>query len=75
MDAVQIHEYYVKMTCDGCKGAVERVLGRLKDKGVENFTIDINEQKVEVRSSLSADQILQTIRKTGKEVKYISSHN
>ena len=31
--ADQVHEFEVTMTCSGCSGAVERVLGRKKDKG------------------------------------------
>ncbi|KAL3265243.1 hypothetical protein HHI36_009457 [Cryptolaemus montrouzieri] len=75
MAAVQVHEYNVKMTCEGCSGAVERVLGKLKDKGVQDFSISLPEQKVQVKTSLSSEEILETIKKTGKEVKYIASHN
>ncbi|XP_045480624.1 copper transport protein ATOX1 [Harmonia axyridis] len=74
MAAVQVHEYNVKMTCEGCSGAVERVLGKLRDKGVQDFTISLPDQKVEVKTSLSSEEILETIKKTGKEVKYLSSH-
>jgi len=31
---VQVHEFKVEMTCEGCSGAVERVLGKLKGKWV-----------------------------------------
>jgi copper chaperone len=59
------------MTCEGCSGAVERVLNRLKGQGVENVTISIPEQKVSVISTLSADELLQVIKKTGKKTTYV----
>lgn len=33
MSYLQIHEFKVEMTCTGCSGAVERVLGKL-GKGI-----------------------------------------
>lgn len=30
------HEFKVEMTCTGCSGAVERVLGKLKGKQIAN---------------------------------------
>lgn len=41
---------------------------------MQDFTISLHEQKVEVKTSLSSEEILETIKKTGKEVKYLSSH-
>ena len=35
--ADQVHEFEVTMTCSGCSGAVERVLGRKKDKGKARY--------------------------------------
>ncbi|XP_050518459.1 uncharacterized protein LOC114332459 [Diabrotica virgifera virgifera] len=69
----KVHEFNVKMTCDGCSGAVERVLNKLKDKGVEDFTINLETQKVTVKSSLPANDILEVIKKTGKETTLLSS--
>lgn len=31
----QLHEFQVAMTCEGCSGAVQRVLGKIK--GNDNF--------------------------------------
>ncbi|KAG6459841.1 hypothetical protein O3G_MSEX011632 [Manduca sexta] len=67
------HIFNVEMTCEGCSGAVERVLGRLKGQGVEDFSISLPEQKVSVRSSLSADQLLEVIKKTGKKTTYVAT--
>lgn len=61
------------MTCEGCSGAVERVLNRWKDKGVENVEISIPDQKVSVKSTLSADQLLEIVKKTGKKVDYVGA--
>uniref|UniRef100_T1E2W6 Copper transport protein ATOX1 n=1 Tax=Psorophora albipes TaxID=869069 RepID=T1E2W6_9DIPT len=64
------HEFKVEMTCTGCSGAVERVLGKLKEK-VEKVDIDLDNKKVFVTSSLSAEELLETIKKTGKETSYV----
>ncbi|XP_056639082.1 uncharacterized protein LOC130894655 [Diorhabda carinulata] len=69
----KVHEFNVTMTCDGCSGAVERVLGKLKGKGVDEVTISLENQRVKVKSSLSAEEILNVIKKTGKEVTFVSS--
>ncbi|CAH1100549.1 unnamed protein product [Psylliodes chrysocephalus] len=69
----KVYEFNVKMTCDGCSGAVDRVLGKLKGKGVDEVIISLEEQNVKVKSSLSAEEILEIIKKTGKEVNLIST--
>jgi len=55
----------VAMPCDGCKGAVERVLKRTQ--GVESFDIDMNEQKVVVQGQLDPAQLVEVVSKTGKK--------
>ncbi|MQK22661.1 heavy-metal-associated domain-containing protein, partial [Escherichia coli] len=40
----------VGMSCQGCVGAVNRVLGKLE--GVESFDIDLKEQKVTVKGNV-----------------------
>lgn len=43
---------------------------------VENVKIDLNNKKVYVTSSqLSADQLLESIKKTGKETSYVGVVN
>ncbi|XP_041972987.1 copper transport protein ATX1 [Aricia agestis] len=64
------HIFKVEMTCEGCSGAVERVLNRLKGQGVENVAISLPDQKVTVTGTLSADQLLEVIKKTGKKTLY-----
>ncbi|CAH1173924.1 unnamed protein product [Phaedon cochleariae] len=73
MSSVKLHEFKVSMTCDGCSGAVQRVLGKLKDKGVEDFEISLETQSVKVKTTLSAEEILEVIGKTGKEVSFVST--
>ncbi|XP_013185631.1 copper transport protein ATOX1 [Amyelois transitella] len=67
------HVFNVEMTCEGCSGAVERVLNRLKGQGVDNVAISLPEQKVVVTSSLSSDQLLEVIKKTGKKTTYVGT--
>ncbi|XP_038213725.1 copper transport protein ATOX1 [Zerene cesonia] len=66
-----VHIFNVEMTCEGCSGAVERVLNRLKGQGVEDISISLAEQKVLVTSTLTADQLLEVIKKTGKKTQYV----
>ncbi|XP_066147079.1 uncharacterized protein Atox1 [Euwallacea fornicatus] len=69
---VQTHEYNVVMTCEGCSGAVEKVLNKHKDK-IENFNINLKDQRVKVKTNLSPDEVLDIIKKTGKEIQYVAS--
>ncbi|XP_044253870.1 copper transport protein ATX1 [Tribolium madens] len=73
MSSPQTHVYKVAMTCEGCSGAVERVLNKLKDKGVEDVNIDLPGQQVKVKTSLSSQEILDVIKKTGKETEFIQT--
>ncbi|XP_052281252.1 copper transport protein ATOX1-like [Dreissena polymorpha] len=66
----QTYEFKMEMTCEGCSGAAKRVLGKLGEK-VSNIDADISSQKVTVTSELSADELLETLKKTGKTVSYI----
>ncbi|XP_076224735.1 antioxidant 1 copper chaperone isoform X2 [Nomia melanderi] len=52
------------MTCEGCANAVTNVLN--KKQGINNVQIDLPDKKVLVTSTLSSDEILQVIKKTGK---------
>ncbi|XP_023643542.1 copper transport protein ATX1 [Capsella rubella] len=58
----------VAMTCEGCVGAVKRVLGKME--GVESFDVDIKEQKVTVKGNVQPDAVLQTVSKTGKKTAF-----
>ncbi|GJN28029.1 hypothetical protein PR202_gb16110 [Eleusine coracana subsp. coracana] len=56
------------MSCEGCVGAVKRVLGKME--GVESFDVDIKEQKVTVKGNVTPDAVLQTVSKTGKKTSF-----
>ncbi|XP_031413932.1 copper transport protein ATOX1 [Clupea harengus] len=60
-------EFFVDMTCEGCSGAVTRVLTKL---GV-TFDIDLPNKKVFIESDKDTDVLLETLKKTGKAVNYI----
>ncbi|MFX6532933.1 heavy metal-associated domain-containing protein [Acinetobacter baumannii] len=53
------------MSCQGCSGAVKRVLE--KTEGVESFDIDLEKQKVTVKGNLSTEEVLQAVSKSGKK--------
>ncbi|XP_010522335.1 PREDICTED: copper transport protein ATX1-like [Tarenaya hassleriana] len=54
----------VGMSCQGCVGAVNRVLGKME--GVESFDINLKEQKVTVNGNVEPGAVLETVSKTGK---------
>ncbi|KAF8978023.1 Cytosolic copper metallochaperone [Entomortierella lignicola] len=63
-----VYNYDVTMTCSGCSGAVTRVLSKLD--GVKSFDVSLEKQKVTVESdSLTQEEILEKIQKTGKAAK------
>ena len=54
----------VDMMCEGCAGAVKRVLGKVE--GVESFDVDVATKKVTVRGTATAETLLEKVAKTGK---------
>ncbi|XP_058728265.1 copper transport protein ATX1-like [Vicia villosa] len=58
----------VAMSCQGCSGAVKRVLEKLP--GVESFDIDMKEQKVTVKGNVKAEEVYETVSKTGKKTAF-----
>ncbi|XP_071786945.1 copper transport protein ATOX1-like [Asterias amurensis] len=67
--ATQKHVFQVEMTCEGCSGAVTRVLTKQGDK-VAKFDVSLETQKVIVESAMSSDELLAIIKKTGKPTTY-----
>ncbi|XP_075066200.1 copper transport protein ATOX1 [Mixophyes fleayi] len=62
-------EFFVDMTCEGCSNAVKRVLSRLDNL---QYEIDLPNKKVVIQSdNHSVDQLLETLKKTGKETKHL----
>ncbi|WFD30041.1 Cytosolic copper metallochaperone [Malassezia sp. CBS 17886] len=62
------HEYQfdVKMACDACSGAIERVLSRME--GVSSYEVSLPKQTVTVKGAAPYEAVLEKIKKTGKEV-------
>ncbi|XP_047307044.1 copper transport protein ATX1-like [Impatiens glandulifera] len=58
----------VCMSCEGCVGAVRRVLGKME--GVESYDIDMKEQKVTVKGNVQPEAVLHTVSKTGKKTAF-----
>ena len=56
----------VAMMCTGCSGAVERVLGKME--GVQSFDVNLETQKVTVVGTVTLDEVMAKIAKTGKAV-------
>lgn len=70
MADVQEHTYKfnVSMSCGGCSGAVNRVLGKLE--GVKSYDVSLEKQEAFVVAGpgLDYETVLKTIKKTGKKV-------
>ncbi len=59
-------EFKVGMTCDGCKGAVSRILGKIPQ--VSSFEADVEAQRVTVKGTsgqLDPDLVLDKLSKWG----------
>lgn len=56
----------VAMMCTGCSGAVERVLGKME--GVQSFDVNLETQKVTVVGTVTHEEVVAKIAKTGKAV-------
>nr|ACC95537.1 copper chaperone protein [Knorringia sibirica] len=58
----------VEMTCQGCVGAVQRVLGKME--GVESFDVNLEEKKVTVNGNVDPEAVLQKVSKTGRATSF-----
>ncbi|EIN07322.1 copper chaperone taha [Punctularia strigosozonata HHB-11173 SS5] len=61
------YKFDVKMTCGGCSGAVNRVLA--KTEGISSYDVSLEKQEVLVTGTIPYDDLLEKIKKTGKEVR------
>ncbi|KAF8549882.1 hypothetical protein OG21DRAFT_1379851, partial [Imleria badia] len=59
------YEFDVKMTCGGCSGAVERALSKVE--GIK-YEVSLDKQTVVVNGDVPYEDVLEKIKKTGKEV-------
>ncbi|KAI9892239.1 MAG: Cytosolic copper metallochaperone [Vezdaea aestivalis] len=66
--AEHTYTFDVTMSCGGCKGAVDRVLGKLD--GVKSHDVSLEKQQATVQAddTASFETVLETIKKTGKKV-------
>ncbi|RYP91680.1 hypothetical protein DL770_002205 [Monosporascus sp. CRB-9-2] len=62
------YKFNVSMSCGGCSGAINRVLGKLE--GVKSYDVSLEKQEalVVAEPSLDYETVLRTIKKTGKKV-------
>lgn len=67
--ASQVYEFRVEMTCEGCVNSVQNVLN--KQAGVNDINVNLDNKMVSVKTTLSSDEVLQTIKKTGKECTFL----
>ncbi|CAI4049410.1 copper metallochaperone ATX1 SKDI_14G0720 [Saccharomyces kudriavzevii IFO 1802] len=68
MAEVNHYQFNVVMTCSGCSSAINKVLTKL-EPDVSKIDISLEQQSVDVYTTLPYDLILEKIKKTGKEVK------
>lgn len=68
--ASKTYEYTLEMTCEGCSNAAKRVLGKLGD-AVQDLNIDLENKKVFVTTTLSSEEILEALKKTGKAASFV----
>ena len=75
MFAVQTHEFYAGMTCDGCKNAITRIVTKIP--GVNKLDADVASKRVLVTGTVSKDEVQEKLAKwsaaSGKEVRYVAS--
>lgn len=65
----QTYEFHMEMTCEGCANAAKKVLGKQGDK-VSEVVTDVGTKTVKVTSSMSSDEVLEVLKKTGIEVSF-----
>lgn len=64
-------KYNVKMTCEGCSNAINRILLKNKDNlAITDYNISLENQEVVVDhdEKISGEEILTVLKKSGKEV-------
>ncbi|KAI1657493.1 hypothetical protein F4813DRAFT_360210 [Daldinia decipiens] len=67
-DQEHTYKFNVSMSCGGCSGAVNRVLGKLE--GVQSYEVSLEKQEalIVAKPGLDYETVLKTIKKTGKKV-------
>ncbi|KAF8493404.1 hypothetical protein F5888DRAFT_818158 [Russula emetica] len=69
-DTENTYKFDVKMTCNGCSGAVTRALKKAQEKGpgISSYDVSLEKQEVFVTGTIPYDDVFAVISKTGKEV-------
>lgn len=67
-ETLHTYKFKVAMSCGGCSGAVNRVLGKLE--GVDSYNVSLEDQSATVtaKDSLSYQTVYDTIAKTNKKI-------
>lgn len=63
--------YNVKMTCEGCSNAINRIILKNKDNlAINDYNISLENQEVVIDhdEKISGENILTVLKKSGKEV-------
>ncbi|TVY33529.1 Metal homeostasis factor [Lachnellula subtilissima] len=62
------YRFDIGMSCSGCSGAVNRVLGKLS--GIKSYDVNLGAEKalVTAEPNLDYDTVYEKIKKTGKTV-------
>ncbi|KAI1279837.1 iron copper transporter [Xylaria sp. FL0933] len=70
MSDAHTYQFRVLMSCGGCSGAIDRVLGKLD--GVQSYEVSLEKQEASVVANpgLDYETVLKTIKKTGKKVEW-----
>ena len=64
MSSAKTTELKVDMMCEGCVGAVKRILGKME--GVESFDVTLDTKKVIVTGSIEPSAVIEKLNKAGK---------
>jgi len=68
------YQFQVEMTCEGCSNALNKLLGRQRDKGeVSDFTVDLPTKTVSVTTIKELQEVVAMLEKAGKKVSHLST--
>ncbi|XP_076321005.1 copper transport protein ATOX1-like [Tachypleus tridentatus] len=67
--ASQVHEFEVEMSSQECVDAIKKALEGLE--GVNKVDIELEKKIVLIDSTLSSDELLEALKKTGKNSSYV----
>jgi copper chaperone CopZ len=69
------HIFYVEMSCEGCKNAIEKIINKIP--GQKNIDFDMIKNIVTINGDLKVDIVMEVLNKWGiasnKRVEYIKT--